>query len=722
MIISHIISLLYQIIVGFYSKLCLSRSQYWENYTYSFWYHCSTLCFSLPYFYTLGSLNTTIGTLCSILPNPSNFHTIFQNKAERGTTPHHPCSPRGNQHQGNNPESGYNQGGYQPGGYHQGGYQGGYYECQYPGQQYYNQYHTGDYNAGYRRPYDQYGYTCANYEQNYGYHHQYRTPPPRQAPPPPPPPRSREYPPTDPDYRRESFSSYSHPPKRSRSANPEGRDRDYPYYEPVSPPRATRSKSRGAPRSSTPVKKHTRSRSVSDAEYSDEDRNLSRSKTHGSVESITSLLDRSTLESNAQKPGPIVPSFLDESMEESEDTDIKISEKEKKDYFTRLELVYHTLDEYLELPEPQQQKGTSLARGKVVVKVKPTSLPPSSFVQTKFDEYHAREQKSIKKVDIKKPKDQADQKEPAKVKVLSNQKPMLGFDKNPFRPSWLYVIDKPDWPDKVQPEEDITLLTADGEAPYDAFLLTRKEMYKIQQASSNIMNAACYVDWKMAALRKLVAAAQHPDADQEAHLNAIEDLLDGTAYCNEYITDQSIYIHGGITHKMRKDYLAQMEDLTPSEYENLLSLPYDTAAVFNGQIPYIVKNITDRETRMAMRKMAQNQQNNQNRQNNIPPGRPRRRPNRNRTRNRNRNQNQNQNQNNLTPFLQRKYTNKSNSSKGGPRNNQGGFHQQPRFSKSKPNWNKAYSNYQAFQGRNNQNKPKRSFHQQGNRNFNRDFN
>ena len=535
----------------------------------------------------------------------------------------------------------------------------------------------------------------------------------------------REYPPTDPDYRRESFSTYTNPPKRSRSANPEGRDREHPHYDPVSPPRASRTRSKGAPRSSTPVKKHTRSRSVSDVDFSDEDKNLSRSQSNpGSVESITSLLDRSTLETRSRKPGPIVPSFLDESFEESEDTDIKISEKEKKDYFTRLELVYHTLDEYLELPEPQQQKGTSLARGKVVVKVKPTSLPASSFVQTKFDEYHAREQKSIKKVDIKKPKDQADQKEPAKVKVLSNQKPTLGFDKNPFRPSWLYVIDKPDWPDKVQPEEDITLLTPDGEDPYDAFLLTRKEMYKIQQASSNIMNAACYVDWKMAALRKLVAAAQSPDADQEAHLNAIEDLLDGTAYCNEYITDQSIYIHGGITHKMRKDYLAQMEDLTPSEYENLLSLPYDTAAVFNGQIPYIVKNITDRETRMAMRKMAQNQQNDHNRQNNNQSGRPRRRPNRNR--NRNRNKTQQQNHNYLTPFLQKKYTNKTNSSNGGPRNNYGGFNQHGRSSqrvpKPKPNWNKAQRNYQAFQGRNNQNKSRRSFHQQGNRNFHRDFN
>ena len=474
-----------------------------------------------------------------------------------------------------------------------------------------------------------------------------------------------------------------------------------------------------------------RSKSVSDAEYSDEDKNLTNNNSRaGSVESITSMLDRSTLDTKYKQPKPLVPSILDESTSDSEDTDIKITEKEKKDYHTRLELLYHTLDEYLHLPEAQQKPGTSLARGKVLVKVRPTSLPPSAFVQEKFDEYHAREQNSIQKVKVKPSKkdSSAGQKESARVKVLSTQKPKLGFDKNPFRPKWLYVIDEPDWPSKVQPDEDITLLTPNGQNPYDAFLLSRCEMYKIQQATANIMNAACYVDWKMAALRKLVSAAQNPDADQVAHLNAIEDLLDGTAYCNEYITDQSIYIHGGVTHKMRKDYLAQMEDLTPSEYEELLSLPYDTEAAFNGQIPNIVKNITDRETRLALKRMARNQNNN-----NQYGSRPRRKNNNNRHRQRNRNSNQNSNQS-LSPWISQKYGNRFHATKAGPRYQYGNYNHQGRSlrqqnPRSNHNWNKQDgSNYtynqQPFPNRsNNTNKSRKSRNQQqGNRNYNRGYN
>ena len=470
------------------------------------------------------------------------------------------------------------------------------------------------------------------------------------------------------------------------------------------------------------MRPRTHTRSESDADLSDEDKNISKHNTHqNTVESITSLLNSSSLNPKVKTPRPTVPSILDESQSDSEETDIKISEKEKKDYFTRLELLYHTLDDHLQMPESQQKPGTSLARGKVVVKMRPTSLPASTFVQEKFDEYYDRAQKSIEKVKVKKPKKgkTSDQKESESVKVLSAQKPKLGFDKTPFRPKWLYVIDDPDWPTKVQPEEDITLLTPNNDPPYDAFLLSRKEMYKIQQATANAMNAACYVDWKMAALRKLVAAAQHPEADQEAHLNAIEDLLDGTAYCNEYITDMCIYIHGGVTHKMRKDYLDQMEDLTPNEYIELLSQPYDAPAAFNGQIPNVVKNIKDRETTLAIRKMAQNQQNTGN-----GGGRSKRRFKQKQRRRNNQNNGYTPN-----PFLQRTYGNKTSASKAGNRSNYGNYNHQGRSNnaqQSKSTWNKASQfqrNQQPFQSRNQSNKSRKPhFKPQGNRNYNQYYN
>ena len=589
---------------------------------------------------------------------------------------------------------------------------------QYPGQQYYERYNNGAYHQDYRRPYENYHYGYPQPEYSYRSHGYPQPPPPPQ---PVDPPRSRE---NHHDYRRESFSTYSQPTKRSRSAHPEPReDNRYPEFEPISPRHRSTTRTPRPTRSSTPVRRRPRAKSASDADLSEDDRNVSQNGANNeSVDSITSLLDKSYISAKVKVPQPTVPSILDESMSDSEETDIKISEKEKKDYFTRLELLYHTLDEHLQMPESQQKPGTSLARGKVVVKVKPTSLPSSAFVQEKFDEYYERAQQSIEKVQVKKPKkgSKSDQKESEKVKVLSTQKPKLGFDKTPFRPKWLYVIDNPDWPTKVQPEEDITLLNPNNEMPYDAFVMTRKELYKIQQATANAMNAACYIDWKMAALRKLVAAAQHPEADQEAHLNAIEDLLDGTAYSNEYITDMCIYIHGGVTHKMRKDYLDQMEDLTPNEYIELLSQPYDAAAAFNGQIPNVVKNIKDRQTAMALRKMAQNQQQN----NRDGTGkRPRRRFNRNRQRGRN-----NNNTNGYQPnqFLQRNYGNKSSASKAGNKTNYGSFTNHGRQNNNqntRSNWNRAVQNYQrnqAFQQRNNSNKSrKHNFRQpQGNRNFN----
>ena len=539
---------------------------------------------------------------------------------------------------------------------------------QYPGQQYYQNYNTGEYNPQYRRSYeDQYGY-------QYGYQPQYNYPSypyrpinqevPHYAPPPPPPPPGDHRPAQpDPGYRRESFSAYSHPPKRSRSAHPELQERD------ISPPRRShRDREPSSPRHSTPRIERQSRRDYS-GEYYDQASYISEinhNSLDASIASITSQLNRSTLEHKT--PRPSVTYFCDESpSQESEDTEIPVTEKEKKDYFNRLELIYTTLDEYLDLPEPQQKGSVSLARTKVVVKARPTTLPPASFVAKKFDEYLERAKKSIQTVKIKKPKkgQNADEKQSDTVKVQTTAKPKLGFDKNPFHPKWLYNVDDPDWPDKVRPEEDITLLTYDQEAPHDTFVLKRRELHQIQQATYNSLNTSCHIDWMLAALRKLVAEAQKPHIDNTAHLNAIEDLLDGTAYANEYITEQNIYIHGGITNHMRQTYMCQMEDLTSGEAFEMVSQPYDAAAAFNGQITNIVKNVRERESNIALKRMARGENNNRSKpryQNNSNTGKFKRRGNHNRN-----------NQDQLGNFLTSKYGPKAGASRASHRNNYGNY-------------------------------------------------
>ena len=93
------------------------------------------------------------------------------------------------------------------------------------------------------------------------------------------------------------------------------------------------------------------------------------------------------------------------------------------------------------------------------------------------------------------------------MKVLSSMKPKLGFEKNLFNPRWLYNIDHPEWPEKVQPDNDITLLTYNFSPPNENFTLKRKDLGQIQQASALSLNASCHIDWTLAAVRKLIADA-----------------------------------------------------------------------------------------------------------------------------------------------------------------------------------------------------------------------
>ena len=183
-------------------------------------------------------------------------------------------------------------------------------------------------------------------------------------------------------------------------------------------------------------------------------------------------------------------------------------------------------------------------------KTKPTSLPASDFILKKFEAYHDRATQAIETVKVK--PTGRDQTEQAQVKVVSSVKPKLGFDKNPFNPRWLYNITEEEWPQRVKPDESITLLTPDFEPPSETFQIKKKEIHQIQHATALTLNASCHIDWNLAAVRKLLSDAVQMGTSATNHLKAIQDLIGGAAYANEFMCDQQIYIHGGLTSKMRE--------------------------------------------------------------------------------------------------------------------------------------------------------------------------
>ena len=456
---------------------------------------------------------------------------------------------------------------------------------------YYAQYYSGQYNYSYQRPYENnYGFTANS--QQYPYrpmmyqppppapHNQPPLPyqPPRHPPPPPPTSSNRECSEDRMEFRRESFSDYRD------SANKKTKRTHTRVEQP-----------KGAA-TTPPAREKTlkRRESFSDDDLSDYDDNLSEYGSEAeSVQSVITLMRDSTIRSDTRNV---------ESMDTSDETDIPITEKEKQEYFKRLELIYATLDDKLTPPEPKEKVTASLARGTVTVKSKPTSLPASDFILKKFDAYHDRATQAIETVKIK--PTGREKSEHTQVKVTSSAKPKLGFDKNPFNPRWLYNITEEEWPQKVKPDEAINLLTPNFEPPSENFSIKKKEIHQVQQATALTLNASSHIDWNLAAVRKLLTEAIKMGTSATNHLRAIQDLIGGAAYANEFMCDQQIYIHGGLTNKMREEYIQEMEDITPSEQIELLAQPYHASAAFNGQIQYIIKDVRERESAMAFKKVS----------------------------------------------------------------------------------------------------------------------
>ena len=265
-----------------------------------------------------------------------------------------------------------------------------------------------------------------------------------------------------------------------------------------------------------------------------------------------------------------------------------------------------------------------------------------------------------------------DDGEPTTTQIATSTKAKVGLDNPPFHPKWLYLMDKAKWPAKVAPDNNIKSLLPRKEKPTDEFIFKQSEIHHIQQSTALQMNAASHLDWTLMATKRLLDQIPQNNPQVEAVINAAKDLIGGAAYTNEYITDQSIYIHSGITTVMREHYLDQMDGLEENEYNDLLVQPYHIAAAFNGQIANIVKDIKERSSALALHNMAKKSaQNSQSSPKHTGKGR-------------------------LAKILHKKYGTKTSSSKVGMKSNYGKFDYKEKKSfnqsRSDGSWNKNSSN------------------------------
>lgn len=515
---------------------------------------------------------------------------------------------------------------------------------------YYNSYHTGGYGDHYRRPYED------NYRELYEHRSRYPYRPVYEDISPPRRPREDRYTPRaryphdeEAYYRRESFSEYrDHNAKKSRPSRS--------CY--ASPPRYKTNRS------------HRPIHEISDNELSDHsppDSDDSDNETARSIIDITEKTKKITTKSSHD--------YSDDDIDSR-----KVPAQEREGYEKRLELLYAILDDHLVMPEVEEETSGSLARGKIVAKPKPESLPPAGWLERKFLKHYKRAKKAIATEAVK---SEQRTSEPAKeVRVADKSAPTLGFEANPFHPKWLYKVHDQSWPTRVKPDDDIPLLT---HAPItENFVLSLNDLQNIQYSSTLAMNAASHIEYLLMATQKLITEAKKPDADMDVLLPAISDLVGGAAYANEYVTDQQIYIHAGVTHTMRMHHIAKMQKLTAGEIRDLLITLYDAGALFNGKIPQIAQNIRDRNTGQAMENMA----------NHDPPPPPKPLP----------DPAQDQTKPNLKALLRQSYGTKSSASKAAKKNNYGSFDskgkKKPKQSSSWPKSSNKGSSSHSFPGKN----------------------
>ena len=281
--------------------------------------------------------------------------------------------------------------------------------------------------------------------------------------------------------------------------------------------------------------------------------------------------------------------------------------QEKAAYMERLEMVAAILEDEMELPATVKQPTTSGARGPVVIKSKPDKLPPAPFVRKKFADHLERAEEMLAKVDIEKKKSAKQENEdPGKTQVETKSKVKLGLALRPFDPKWLYKLTQNEpWPTAVLPDNAIKQLT-DKEDPTEEYLITRPQIHKVQRVTSLQMNAASHIDWMLIAMNKLLAEMQDDQDKDDPRIKALQDLRYAVAYANEYIVDQAIFIHAGMTNHMREHYLDQMVGIEVEEHNDLITQPYTAISAFNGELSTLIKNKETRDRSAALHKMATN--------------------------------------------------------------------------------------------------------------------
>ena len=458
---------------------------------------------------------------------------------------------------------------------------------------YYQTYYHNTYDSGYRRPYEDnyrdYQSQPYPYRPNYEdyptrYHQEDRYSSryyPHRAPPYPPRPRYE-----DEDrhmYRRESFSEYRDQPSKRRRARPDD-----------STNRSDRSPSPEKPRRRHNKPKVIREEYESDSEHSTD---YGASSDAESVQSVREITERTRMLSTRHHS---------DHDEEEEMTYKEWTDQEKGDYYDRIELVTALLENELDMPKTKKQPTTSGGRDPVIIKTKPELLPPAPFVTLKFNDHLERAEAMIEKVDIikKKKQDNPQNENPDQTQVES-PKVKLGLAMRPFNPSWLYKLtEKEPWPNRVKPDHSIKQLTVNKEAPTEEYVISRAHVHKVQFTCSLQMNAASHIDWYIIAMKKILTELQDACDDSDPRLKALQDLRHGIAYANEYMVDQAVFNHAGMTNLMREHYLGQMEGIENEDYNELITQPYNSKSAFNGEADQMVKEQESRDRSAAFKKLA----------------------------------------------------------------------------------------------------------------------
>ena len=118
------------------------------------------------------------------------------------------------------------------------------------------------------------------------------------------------------------------------------------------------------------------------------------------------------------------------------------------------------------------------------------------------------------------------------------------------------------------------------------------------------MHAASHIDWYLIAINKLLAELQSECEEEDPRLKAIQDLRYATAFANEYMTVQAVYIHSGMINMMRTHYVEQMIGLEDEEKNELMLQPYNAKSAFNGHIANIIKTKQQRDQTDAIHRLA----------------------------------------------------------------------------------------------------------------------